>query len=295
VLLPLTAASARSKHRSAFTTKPEGLSDGMRARSVLCTKLQELSHHKRINPVSAAHMRPVEATPTLSPQAAIGGDGATSPHPMRLPCLNRRREGRSFTTNFGNYNIGGERSGLPVDCGAVEGCVWPALTNHSREIVASAQTAARSCGLRSRIFSDISITFALRGVAASPLRNLCRSPKALCSPGAGEVLRAQRVHEAADAYRFRVDHIGIFEAARRERSLEDSVGAGPVVGRILQDGVRDHPQSTVFLAHSEDSGARFRRHDRPTAQPKRCVRASRNETSRLPHSSHNTSRTQRKL
>jgi hypothetical protein len=34
---------------------------------------------------------------------------------MRLPCPNRRRGGRSFTTNFGNYSIGAERSGLPVD------------------------------------------------------------------------------------------------------------------------------------------------------------------------------------
>jgi glycosyltransferase involved in cell wall biosynthesis len=34
---------------------------------------------------------------------------------MRLPCPNRRRGGRNFTTDFENYNIGAERSGLPVD------------------------------------------------------------------------------------------------------------------------------------------------------------------------------------
>jgi hypothetical protein len=84
-----------SKHRSAFTTKPEGLSDGMPARSVLCTKLDELSRHHcvseqiRCPPLICGLWRPL--TPTLSPRAPIGGDGAASPHPMRLPCPNRGR------------------------------------------------------------------------------------------------------------------------------------------------------------------------------------------------------------
>jgi hypothetical protein len=127
--------------------------------------------------VSAAHMRPVEA-PDADTLPASGDRGETEQHRRtRCDCLARiggeraeaLRRTSEIITSVENVVV------CPSMCGAAEGCVWPALTNHSREIVASARTAARSCGLRSRIFSDISITFALRPAhSGSPSKSLLK-------------------------------------------------------------------------------------------------------------------------